>query len=56
MPILQFLSYHFPPLRSRAQVVWLRHFRNVTPPRHGNNVVADGCCVGSHLGVSIMQG
>ena len=41
MPTLHFLSYHLPSALTRASHLLRRHFRDVTPPRHGNNVVAD---------------
>ena len=54
IPILQFLSYFPHCVHERNSRLLLRHFREVTP-RHGNQVVANDCCAGDHLGDTIMQ-
>jgi hypothetical protein len=38
-----------PSINSSNGRLLLCHFRDVTPPCHGNNSVADGCCAGGHL-------
>ena len=55
MPTSLLPPIQFPlPLRGGKSPT-LRHFRDVTLTRRGNNAVADDCCAGRHLGSNIMQ-